>query len=180
MNRSPYSVNLREVCMEISPCFLRNQRGSEIWQQNTSTYRHARGNVKMYFMTRLFLDERINIFWTQTICAHRNCWHDVAISGARIVTMARYCILTTMGNVITHGQTIQSRFIYPYIIVTILRLLKYNETDEWSVTTHATWWRHQMETFTRYWPFVRVIHRSPVDSTHKGQWHGALMFFICA
>ena len=25
-----------------------------------------------------------------------------------------------------------------------------------------SWWRHQMETFLRYWPFVRGIHRSPV------------------
>ena len=44
-----------------------------------------------------------------------------------------------------------------------------------------TWWRHQMETFPRYWPFVRGIHRSPVNSPHKGQWRGALMFsLICA
>ena len=35
--------------------------------------------------------------------------------------------------------------------------------------------------FTRYWPFVRGIHRSPVNSTHKGQWPGALVFsLICA
>ena len=34
--------------------------------------------------------------------------------------------------------------------------------------------------FPRYWPFVRGIHRSPVNSPHKGQWRGALMFpFIC-
>ena len=33
-----------------------------------------------------------------------------------------------------------------------------------------------------YWPFVRGIHRSPVNSPHRGQWRGALMFFllICA
>ena len=38
-------------------------------------------------------------------------------------------------------------------------------------------WKH----FPRYWPFVRGIHRSPVNSPHKGQWRGALMFsFICA
>ena len=38
-------------------------------------------------------------------------------------------------------------------------------------------WKH----FPRYWPFVRGIHRSPVNSPHKGQWHGALMFsLICA
>ena len=35
--------------------------------------------------------------------------------------------------------------------------------------------------FPRYWPFVRGIHRSPVNSPHEGQWRGALMFsFICA
>ena len=33
----------------------------------------------------------------------------------------------------------------------------------------------------RYWPFVRGIHRSPVNSPHKGQWRGALIFsLICA
>ena len=38
-------------------------------------------------------------------------------------------------------------------------------------------WKH----FTRYWPFVRGIHRSPVNSPHKGHWRGALMFsLICA
>ena len=35
--------------------------------------------------------------------------------------------------------------------------------------------------FPRYWPFVRGIHGSPVNSPHKGQWPGALMFcLICA
>ena len=35
--------------------------------------------------------------------------------------------------------------------------------------------------FQRYWPFVRGIHRSPVNSPHKNQWRGALMFsLICA
>ena len=35
--------------------------------------------------------------------------------------------------------------------------------------------------FLHYWPFVRGIHQSPVNSTHKGQWCEALMFsLICA
>ena len=37
-------------------------------------------------------------------------------------------------------------------------------------------WEH----FPRNWPFVRGIHRSPVNSPHKGQWRRALMFsLIC-
>ena len=35
-------------------------------------------------------------------------------------------------------------------------------------------WKH----FPRYWSFVRGIHRSPVNSPHKGQWCGALMFSL--
>ena len=33
-------------------------------------------------------------------------------------------------------------------------------------------WKH----FPRYWPLVRGIHRSPMNSTHKGQSRGTLMF----
>ena len=37
-------------------------------------------------------------------------------------------------------------------------------------------WKH----FPRYWPFVRGIHRSPVNSPHQAQWRGALVFsLIC-
>ena len=35
--------------------------------------------------------------------------------------------------------------------------------------------------FPRYWPFVRGIHWSPLNSPHKGQWRGAFMSsLICA
>ena len=38
-------------------------------------------------------------------------------------------------------------------------------------------WKH----FPRNWPFVRGIHWSPVNSPHKGQLRGALVFsLICA
>ena len=32
-------------------------------------------------------------------------------------------------------------------------------------------WKH----FLYYWPFVREIHQSPMNSPHKGQWRGALI-----
>ena len=35
-------------------------------------------------------------------------------------------------------------------------------------------WKH----FPRYCPFVRGIHRSLVNSPHKGHWRGALMFSL--
>ena len=57
----------------------------------------------------------------------------------------------------------------------------------WYIINWQTWWRHQnddvikLKRFPRYWPFVWVIHRPPVNSPHKGQWRGTLMFsLICA
>ena len=49
----------------------------------------------------------------------------------------------------------------------------------WNILVLASYddaikWKH----FPRYWPFVRGIHRSPVNSPHKGQWRGALMFSL--
>ena len=35
-------------------------------------------------------------------------------------------------------------------------------------------WKH----FPRNWPFVRGIHRSPVNSPHKDRWHWDLMFSL--
>ena len=54
-------------------------------------------------------------------------------------------------------------------------------SHEW---VHWGWWLYGFPAITinfpRYWPFVRGIYRSPVNSPHKGQWRGALMFsFIC-
>ena len=38
-------------------------------------------------------------------------------------------------------------------------------------------WKH----FPRYWPFLQGIHLPSVNSLHRGQWRGALMFsLICA
>ena len=47
----------------------------------------------------------------------------------------------------------------------------------WKLHDHVIKWGH----FPRYWPFVRGILRSPVNSPHKGQWRGAFIFsLICA
>ena len=40
--------------------------------------------------------------------------------------------------------------------------------------TSSIKWKH----FPRYRPFVQGIHRSPVNSPHKDQWRGALMFSL--
>ena len=59
--------------------------------------------------------------------------------------------------------------------------IKQTDTQKISVISSETLshddvikWKH----FPRYWPFVRGIHRSPVNSPHKGQWLGALIFSL--
>ena len=57
--------------------------------------------------------------------------------------------------------------------------IKHLSVFSWILRVHdgVIKWKH----FPRYWPFVRGIHRSQVNSPHKGQWRGALMFsLICA
>ena len=53
-----------------------------------------------------------------------------------------------------------------YIAITVLSRVSHDDVK----------WKH----FPRYWPFVRRIHRSLVNSPHTGEWRGTLMFsLIC-
>ena len=45
-------------------------------------------------------------------------------------------------------------------------------------TAVEAWVVHDDVNKWRYWPFVRGIHRSPVNYPYKGQWRGALMFSL--
>ena len=49
-----------------------------------------------------------------------------------------------------------------------------NRQEDLTVHDDVIKWKH----FPRYWPFVRGIHWSPVNSPHKGQWCRALMFSL--
>ena len=49
--------------------------------------------------------------------------------------------------------------------------------SHWYTHDDVIKWKH----LPRYWPFLRGIHQSPVNSPHKGQWRGASSFsLICA
>ena len=67
--------------------------------------------------------------------------------------------------------------------ITLCRLMKsvlYDDIYAWISKCERLFhydvikWKH----FPRYWPFVWGIHRSPVNSPHKGQWRRALMFSL--
>ena len=52
----------------------------------------------------------------------------------------------------------------------------YLKQHERCTNIELSWWRHQMETFPCCWPFVRGIHLSPLDSSHKDQWRGCFLW----
>ena len=54
-----------------------------------------------------------------------------------------------------------------------------NTYSQVGICNSFPWWRHQMETFSAL--LAICAGNSPVNSPHKGQWRGALMFsLICA
>ena len=59
-------------------------------------------------------------------------------------------------------------FRFKYFVTVLYYIIAGNDIINWNY-------------FPCYWPFVRGIQRSTVDSPHKGQWRGALMLtLICA
>ena len=63
------------------------------------------------------------------------------------------------------------------LISLVIRLFVRNTLPEARIHDDVIKWKYN----PRYWPFVRGIHRSPVNSPYKDQWRGALMFsLICA
>ena len=82
----------------------------------------------------------------------------------------------TYTSTCTHAHSLH----YSAVFTNITSHKDYSENTVWNpkIRYHddVIKWNH----FPRYWPFVRGIHRSPVNSHHKGQWLGALMFsLIC-
>ena len=80
-------------------------------------------------------------------------------------------------SLLTHCSLALSHW---YVDVGVYVCVSDQTTKSWSVLfpqqDDVIKWKH----FPRCWPFVLGIHRSPVNSTHKGQWRGALMFsLIC-
>ena len=74
-------------------------------------------------------------------------------------------------------STIQHTGMTLYFHLSRTNAYKVSSYDVQGHHDHVIKWKH----VSRYWPFLWGIHRSPVNSLHKGQWHGTLMFsLICA
>ena len=94
------------------------------------------------------------------------CWQGIC-KARRITGISWYWVST--GRLIPLMHISGSNNWYSHTPLTIV--------VPWHIHDGVIKWKH----FPRYWPFVRGIYRSPVNSPHKGQWREALMFtLICA
>ena len=114
------------------------------------------------------------LFSIQLIC-HQDCCRT---KGAVLVNMEiaipsdmiadTYCLLDGICQQLSQNTPWYNRYNGIRSLLRPISLLLHYDVIKW-------------EHFPRYWSFVRGIHRSPVNSQHKGQWRGALKFsLICA
>ena len=78
--------------------------------------------------------------------------------------------------------------LYVFVSIFFLCFLTFKCQSKWhqTISRNKIDWKVRYSTsmimssnnVLRYWPFVQGIHWSPVDSPHKGQWCGALMFSL--
>ena len=66
------------------------------------------------------------------------------------------------------------RLIWLFLSYSAQAYLLHDHGDDMKTHDDVIKWKH----LTRYWPFVRRIHRIPVNSPHKGQWRGAWMLSL--
>ena len=75
-------------------------------------------------------------------------------------------------------STVPVDILAPFGAGTVMGWFNYHRyTDTKRARQHpddVTKWKY----LPRHWPFVRGIHRLPVDSLHKGHWREVLMFFF--
>ena len=101
-----------------------------------------------------------------------------------VMSITTFCSLNDKASYFKIAPSIEAvRFIFRCTAVKEQLSVRFYDLNKQSRGFEALWhddvikWKH----FPRHWPFVRGIHRSPVNSPHKGEWRRALMFsLICA
>ena len=115
------------------------------------------------------------------ICARINGWVNNCEAGNLRRNRAHYDVIVMFQMHIDLGQHLLRQWLAAWRHQAMHCLnqcwLLITETLRHSTHDDVIKWIH----FPCYWPFVRGIHPSPVNSPHKGQWRGVLMFsLICA
>ena len=100
--------------------------------------------------------------------------------------MGNYQTVTYISMAKCKTAVIPVRQQWSYCSLALIQRYLRSKTVPWKLgrsesVQRLSWWRHKWKQLPRYCPFMRGIHRPPVNSPYKGQWRGALMFSsICA
>ena len=103
------------------------------------------------------------------ICAARN-----------VVTRSSYNWHIIRKSVFLTFSSSKIRLSHEYVSADVLVLIQNTNTSLPTAIRNMIMMTSSNGFFPRYWPLVRGIHRSPVNSLHKGQWRGAMFSFIYA
>ena len=138
-----------------------------MWYEITRKSSFARKNVCKFILTVNYLYSVLLFreFPPQERAAGIHGLLDLPVVVLIIVWQRKHCLKTRMNHC--------WQWNCGYLDITIQCDLVFRESIKWS-HDDVVLWQH----FPRYWPFVRRIHRSPVNSPHKGQWRGALTFSL--
>ena len=132
------------------------------------------GSWGMYFSCDCFLILSTSLL---TLHSRSNCVHPIHNRFKEIHDVNFRFRVFLIHTFIMSQKFMQSIRIYIYIcVITRLQGIEFIMCHTHTYHDDVIKWKH----LPRYWPFVRGIHRSPVNSSHKGQLRGALMFsLIC-
>ena len=165
---------------EISRDIIMTQNVSKTWSARLGHFDAFHG---IYHSKSL--RDVIPLTWTMSyiclnmpILEHSTVWVTSVIYVLRVSIMFKelwYFIWMIGGEILSYLVPVDGRCRwYLDVVCYFVGILLYSCTN---VHDDVIKWKH----FPRYWPFVRGIHRSSVNSAHKGQWRGALMLsLICA
>ena len=141
---------------------------------------HSQPTASQQTVLKLQLDRQYNIFdFGSTILGCSTpCLHNITESRNYLCLnlymdwRRRICQIAVMNADINENDmgAAQNRTVYQ----PRPRIEKYKNSFLSQAYDDVIKWKH----FLRYWPFVQGIHRSPVNSPHKGKWRGALMFIF--
>ena len=113
----------------------------------------------------------------------RPLWVSHSLRYIDICTPSFKNLATTAYLLLTSIWFIRYRTWYIYLILFNIQQDTWYKRNLSEIRAHTIPWHVdviKLKHFPRNWPFVRGIHRSPVNPPHKGQWRGALMFsLIC-
>ena len=150
-------------------------------QGSVSVYRCYLTNIATIVITaimiwrsynRLFSIMRCHYTWKYGLSIKTGSWlWNLSAMKSRLSFPGNIDVLCTLNE-----KCADIHYVHGFVVFCIVVVMLSNLVDSFDILTHddVVKWKH----FPCHWPFVRGIHRAPVNSPHKSQWRGTLFSLI--